>query len=164
MGSKKENNTIETKPIRWMHVTPSWLPWLEFGNLSCHSLLFPHKQSAFLQLIKKEPWVAMRMRSSVLIRDSKQSCLSSAWHLNTVVQRGCSIWEELVALRLISLWPDVASFSKEHRKTFLLLTQESETAFHSSFSWLVKAIVCQGKLQISLFAVIDLYTVIFRVW
>lgn len=45
----------------------------------------------------------------------------------------------------------------------LYRTQGSEARFHPSSSWLAKAIICQGKLPISLFAAIDLSVVIFRV-
>lgn len=90
--------------------------------------------------------------------DSEQSCLS---FLATIHRHEEDVVQTLLVVVKANFpmaWCGLL-FQRTQEDIFLL-TPGSEAVFHSSSSWLVKAIVYQGTLQISLFAVIDLSIVI----
>ena len=60
MQNKKENTTIETQLPRGIHVAPTPSQGLPLGTHLVTSFP-PQKQPAFLQLMKKDPGVAMRV-------------------------------------------------------------------------------------------------------
>lgn len=139
-------------------LTPAHGLPLETGPVTPFSPLYT--ACLFISLGERSPGLQWGWGLESLRTQNRFMAVSWPWF--TRGQRGCSIREDLVAVVANFPMRDVASFLKEHRTT---LSDSRLWGYVSSkFLQIGQGYCLPSQLQISLFAIIDLSTVIFRVW